>query len=127
MMRWKRCKNSVVRMSVTLTWRGVMKDCWICVISWRSLHQTRTTRRRSSVLLGPPALRRFCCSWLTTPFLPTRTAEALVWYDYLRFRTWTGWATSHGAGWHLLTYMSNFLLPPTQLLKALVVTWPCLR
>jgi len=80
-----------------------------------------TRRRRSKALLRPPALRRFCCSWLATPFLPIKTAKVLVRYGYLRYKTWTVWATGHGAGWHLLSCTLSFLLPPTQQLKSSVI------
>ena len=56
-----------------------LKKCYERLLNkcnWRIL--LMMMRRRSRVLLGPHALRRFCCSWLATPFLPTRNVEALV-------------------------------------------------
>jgi len=122
--RGPRWKNSVVLLSVTLNWRGVTNYCWIGVISWWCLHQR--WMRWSRVLLGSPTLRCFCCSCLATPFLRARTTISLICYGCLHFEIWTGWTTGHGAGWHLLSCMSSFLLPPTQLLAPLVVTWSCL-
>jgi hypothetical protein len=52
-----------------------MKDYLIGVISWSSLLMTR---RWSRVLLGTLALRHFLCSWLASPFSPTRIAETFI-------------------------------------------------
>ena len=53
----------------------------IGVISWSSLVMRR--RWRSRRLLGPCALRRFCCSWLAlSPFSPTNVH--MIWLTALQ-------------------------------------------
>ena len=116
--------HRVLLTSVLVYWWGATRSSWIGVIS--CLRLTHRRNKTSELMLSWHVLRRFCCSCLAGLFFAARTTKILICCGCLRCKIWTSWIAGHGVGCDLLSYMSSYLLPPTNLWPPVVVTWPCL-
>jgi hypothetical protein len=98
---------SNIKWLIMIIWHLAEEVVW--VLSW-SMQWVGAWRRRRYSWLDGIVWGLFCCSWLVSPFSPTRATNTLVWYDWTRWEICTRCTSGLGMRWHWLISTPNFLM-----------------